>query len=222
MGQRSLLIVGIATVAATVVVAAAAGVIGLSGSSIPRPGGMMGGFLGGGGGNIGIDRATSVARDVASSYPGRGLAVDEVIEFSNGYYASLREKSTGIGAFEILIDRSTGSVTREPGPDMMWNARYGMTGGMMPGGGGMMGGTHTRLGAASVSSSQARDIAQRWLDSNQPGTTASSPDPFYGYYTVDFGKDGRLIGMLSVNSSSGAVWYHSWHGSFVQVKDLGA
>jgi len=65
-------------------------------------------------------------------------------------------------------------------------------------------------------------IAQQWLDANQPGTTARSPDPFYGYYTVDFEKDGRLVGMLSVSGSSGAVWYHSWHGSFVQVRDLGA
>src|SRR5215471_18934948 len=94
----------------------------------------MGGLLRGGSGDIGMDRAVGVAQGVAASYPGGGLAVDEVIEFSNSYYASIREKSTGVGAFEILIDRATGRVTREPGPDMMWNARYGMgTGGMMGG-----------------------------------------------------------------------------------------
>jgi hypothetical protein len=216
MRQRSLLIGGLAAVTAALLVAVTATAIWLSGSSIARPGGMMGSSSGGGSANIGMDRATGVARGVAAAHPGGGLVVDEVIEFSNGYYASIREKSTGIGAFEILIDRTTGQVTREPGPDMMWNTGYGMITG------GMMGGAYTGTGSTSVSSAQARDIAQRWLDANEPGTKAKAPDPFHGYYTVDFEKDGRLVGMLSVNGSSGAVWYHSWHGDFVQVRDLGA
>ena len=216
MRQRSLLIGGLAAVAAALLLAATATAIGLSGSSFARPGGMMGVAGARGTGNIGIDRATSVARGVAASHPGGGLVVDEVIEFSNGYYASIREKSTGIGAFEILIDRATGRVTREPGPDMMWN----ISDGMMTGG--MVGGSYARTGSTSVSSAQARSIAQGWLDANQPGMTANTPDAFHGYYTVDFEKDGRLAGMLSVNGYSGAVWYHSWHGEFVQVRDVGA
>jgi hypothetical protein len=216
MRQRNLLIFGVAAVAAAALLAVAPTAIGLVGSSIARPGPMMGGFLGGGAGNIGIDRAVSIAENAAASYPGGGLAVDEVIEFSNGYYASIREKSTGVGAFEILIDRATGRVTREPGPDMMWNGRYGMMAG------GMMGGAYAGTGVMSVRSAQARDIAQRWLDANQPGSTANQPDPFYGYYTVDFEKGGKLAGMLSVNGTSGAVWFHGWHGSFVEVRDLGA
>jgi hypothetical protein len=220
MRQRNLLIAGIAAVAAAVLVGVAATAIGPANVSFAR-GGMMGRFLSGGSGDIGMDRAVGVAQSVAASQPGSGLAVDEVIEFSNGYYASVREKSTGVGAFEILIDRATGRVTREPGPDMMWNTRYGMMGrGVMSGG--MMGGAYAGAGVMSVSPSQARDIAQRWLDANQPGATASRPDPFYGYYSVDFEKDGKLAGMLSVNGASGAVWFHSWHGSFVQVRDLGA
>jgi hypothetical protein len=222
MRQRNLLIVGVAALAATVLVGVAGVAIGLANSSRAWPGGMMGGLFTAGPGNVGMDRAVSVAQGVAASYPGGGLAVDEVIEFSDGYYASIREKSTGIGAFEILIDPATGHATREPGPDMMWNTRYGMmTGGVT--GGGMMGGrTFARAGAMQVSSQQAQNTAQRWLDANQPGSTARSPDPFYGYYTVDFEKGGKLAGMLSVNGYSGAVWYHSWHGSFVQVRDLGA
>src|SRR5262245_54073715 len=153
MGQRSLLIAGVAAVAAAVIVALSATAIGLAGSSIGWPGGMPGGFLGGGGGNIGMDRAVAAADSAAASYPGGGLAVDEVIEFSNGYYASIREKSTGTGAFEILIDRATGRVASEPGPDMMWNTRYGM----MTGGGIMGGHTVAGAGAMQVSSQQAQD-----------------------------------------------------------------
>jgi hypothetical protein len=180
---------------------------------------MMGGFFGRGtsSGDIGIDQAVKVAQGVAASYPGEGLAVDEVIEFSNNYYASIREKSTGVGAFEILIDKATGQVTQERGPNMMWSTRYGtMSGGIMGGYG------FRATGTMPIPSGQAQGIAQAWLGANQPGASAKSPDSFYGYYTVDFQKGGMLAGMLSVNGYSGAVWYHSWHGGFVLARDLGA
>ena len=217
MNQRRLLIVGVAALAASLLLGVASSANGATGGSI---GGMMGGLFSGGGKNIGMDRAVTIAQGVAGSYSGGGLAVDEVIEFTNNYYASVREKSTGIGAFEILIDKSSGNVMQEP-PSMMWNTRYGM----MPGGmmGGMMGGAgFGNSGPTNVTSDQARQIAQRWLDANQQGDTANAPDAFYGYFTVDFQSGGKLAGMLSVNGYSGQVWYHTWHGSFIQVKDFGA
>ena len=217
MRQRRLLLIGVAAIAASLVLGVAVAANGVNGGSW---GGMMGGLFNGGGQNIGIDKATTVAQGVAGSYSGGGLVVDEVIEFSNNYYASIREKSTGVGAFEILIDKSSGNVMQEPA-SMMWNTRYGM----MPGGmaGGMMGGAaFGSSGPMSVTSDQARGIAQQWLDANRPGVTANSPDAFYGYFTVDFQSGGQLAGMLSINGYSGQVWYHSWHGSFVQVKDFGA
>jgi hypothetical protein len=29
-----------------------------------------------------------------------------------------------------------------------------------------------------------------------------------------------VAGMLSVNGYTGQIWYHTWHGAFVQMKDL--
>ena len=218
MRSRGLLIIGIGAIAASVLLAV--GGIGagrMTGSSIGAPGGMMGHAVGGRSGDIGLDRAVKIAQGVAASYASGDLAADEVMEFSNNYYASIREKATGIGAFEILIDRATGNVTREPGPDMMWNAKYSMMRG------GMMGGTGaTGSGPMPVSTQQAQDIAQRWLDANRGGTNAKAPDSFYGFYTVDFLKTGHVVGMLSVNGYTGQVWFHSWHGSFIQLRDLGA
>lgn len=217
MSQRRLLIVGVVALAASLLLGAACSANEATGGSM---GGMMGGQFSGGGQNIGMDKAVTIAQGVAGSYSGGGLAVDEVIEFSNNYYASIREKSTGVGAFEILIDKSSGNVMQEP-PSMMWNTRYGM----MPGGmmGGMMGGAgFGSSGPTSVTSDQAQQIAQRWLDANQQGDTANAPDAFYGYFTVDFQSAGKLAGMLSVNGYSGQVWYHTWHGSFIQVRDMGA
>jgi hypothetical protein len=217
--RSRLLIFGVSAVAASLLLGVAGIATGrIGGWSTGTPGGMMETvFNVGGAGNIGMDRAVKVAQNVAASYPTAGLAADEVIEFSNNYYASIREKSTGVSAFEVLIDRTTGNVIREPGPDMMWNTKYS------PMGGGMMGGFGSTVsGPMTVTGQQAQDIAQQWLKANQGGASAKTADPFYGFYTVDFERTGKLAGMLSVNGRSGQVWYHSWHGSFIQVRDLGA
>jgi hypothetical protein len=218
MRGRGLLFFGVGAIAASLLLGVAGVASGwMSGSSFGTPGTMMGSVFGGGGRDIGMDRAVTIAQHAATSSSSGGLAADEVIEFSNNYYASIREESTQIGAFEILIDRTNGNVVREPGPDMMWNTKYSvMRGGMMSGYG------LSRSGPMTVTAPQAQDIAQRWLDANQSGTRAKPADPFYGYYTVDFEKAGTLVGMLSVNGYTGQVWYHSWHGGFIQLRDLGA
>jgi len=140
------------------------------------------------------------------------LHVTEVMEFERNYYAIVAEEEADIGAMELLVDKSSGAVTPEPGPNMMWNAEYGMhRGGMM--------GNSLRDGEMLVSPDEARDVAQRWLDDNLPGREAGTPDQFYGYYTLHFLRDGQIEGMLSVRGSTGDVWYHSWHGDFVQMEE---
>jgi hypothetical protein len=120
---------------------------------------------------------------------------------------------------------------------MMWNTKYGMMsrggyGHMMgPNGGGMMGGSSASASARNpqgnitykmdVSPDRARKIADAYLSRASPGTKAEQPERFYGYYTVDTEKDGKTVGMLSVNGYSGEVWYHSWHGPFI-AKQTGA
>ena len=74
---------------------------------------------------ISIRRALEIAEDYASSL-GEGYGVLEVMEFTNNFYAVIVEKETGMGAMEILIDPYSGYVMPEPGPNMMWNAKYGM------------------------------------------------------------------------------------------------
>jgi hypothetical protein len=140
------------------------------------------------------------------------LHVTEVMEFEHNFYAIVAEEDTGIGAMELLVDKASGAVGPEPGPNMMWNAKYGMHGG---GGMGMTGGYAT--GEVTLSAEDAETVAQRWLDANLPGHSAGEADPFYGYYTLHFLKDGELEGMLSVHGSTGDIWYHSWHGDFVAM-----
>ena len=68
-----------------------------------------------------------------------------------------------------------------------------------------------------VTPEQALEYAQQYLDTNYTGATAAAdPVQFYGYYTLDFENDGKVIGMLSVNGYSGQVFLHTWHGTFIE------
>jgi hypothetical protein len=136
------------------------------------------------------------------------LTLDETLQFQQNFYAIVKEKSTGTGAFELLADKQTGVVFPEFGPNMMWNTKYGH-----------MAGWAQQGGQQTVTADRAKDVAQQWLDANQSGSSAGTPDAFYGYHTFHFLKDGKIAGMLSVNAFTGQAWYHTWHGAFVATSE---
>ena len=183
--------------------------------------GMMGGWFGSAptGPTISLAQAQQDAQAYLDRQGNADLRLDEIMEFQGNFYAIVKEHSTGIGAFEVLINKSTGAVMREPGPDMLWNTKYGMLGTTSPMGRWM--GYQPPTGSMTVSADQAKQTAQQWLNSNQPGATTETPDQFYGYYTLHILQNGKVNGMLSVNGYTGQVWYHTWHGAFIQMKDLG-
>ena len=127
----------------------------------------------------------------------RGLHPGEVIQFTDNFYVELKD-STGAATTEVLVDPSSGAVQTEPGPAMMWN-------------------TGSRTG--TVTEAQSRQIATAWLASNRPAESVTSIDAYPGYYTVDTVANGKVTGMLSVNATTGAVWYHTWHGPFIDMED---
>ncbi|MGW2741733.1 hypothetical protein [Streptomyces sp. NPDC001450] len=135
-----------------------------------------------------------------------GLHVGEIMQFSNGYYAELLAPD-GSHATEVLIDPGSGAVQLEFGPAMMWNTGYGM---MHAG---------PRPGTAAIGPDQAVRVADRWLSEHRHGLRAAEPDQFPGYYTLHTLRDGHVVGMLSVNATTGQVWYHTWHGQFIRMQD---
>jgi hypothetical protein len=212
-------------------------------------GGMMGGWSGSGGmmglggrgygfesgslpsdeGTLSLSEAGEAVERYLASFNLPDLAVAEVMEFGANFYAEVEESSTGVHAMELLIDKDTGAVFPEYGPNMMWNTKYGMhsTSGWSRMGGGMMGGMMRGYGTLDpnadmpVSADQAVEYAQRYLDAYAPGKQAADEaDGFYGYYTIHVLSDGQVYGMLSVNGYSGQVWYHNWHGQFVDMLEL--
>lgn len=152
-----------------------------------------------------------------------GLEGAEVMAFTRNDYVAV-EDANGHGAFELISGPRGEWLMPEPGPNMIWNTRYGMMGGLgMMGGStqGMMGGNSApRQGGQRISASRARVIASQWLGKNLPGRRALDPRAFPGYYTIDIGAGAHPVGMLSVNASTGAVWYHTWHGRFLAERDF--
>ena len=68
----------------------------------------------------------------------------------------------------------------------------------------------------TVTPERAVEYAQQYLDADIAGASTEHPIRFYGYYTLDFEKDGKVAGMLSVNGYNGQIFLHTWHGTFIE------
>lgn len=187
-----------------------------------------------------MSQAVQTFKNYLGSLHNSNIALHEVEEYRYNFYASYYEKNSGTFAFQMLIWKSgssymmgmmgytgtAGVAMPEMGPNMMWNTKYHASGGMMSEGmtssGGMMGnygqGTSTSM---TIGGPQARGTAQQYLNHSMPGKMAGDTDTCYGYYNIDVLVNGSTFGMLSVNGYTGQVWYHTWHGDFIQTVTVG-
>ena len=204
------------------------GMMGNNGNMMNKRGpSMMGGY---GYNNVNVppltvDQAKAAAEKYLANLNNSDLKIAEVMIFDNNAYVVVKEISTGNGAFELLVDPASQTAYPEHGANMMWNLKYGsMNNGTMMGANSMMNGWNNQNQApASVSTEmtvtpkQAIQSAQQYLDGNIAGATAATdPIQFYGYYTLDFEKNGKIAGMLSVNGYNGQIILHTWHGTFIE------
>jgi len=158
-----------------------------------------------------------IAERYIASYRLEDLAIEEVMEFDNHYYVEVEEQGSGRYAFEFLIDRYSGAATPEPGPNMMWNLKYGhMSQGMMGiGRGGFFGSANDGTNM-TLSEEDAYEAAQLYLSRSDSDLEADQhAAAYYGYYTLHTLQDGQVVGMLSVNGFTGEVWPHTWHGTYL-------
>jgi hypothetical protein len=209
-------------------------------------GGMMGSY-----GNLNtaepltIDEVETAVTNYLATLNNDNLSLGEIMVFDNHAYAQIMDETSGIGAFEVLVDPVTQNVFPEPGPNMMWNTEYGvmsgdsnfgMMDGMMNGqfGSGMMGNSQYNSGMMSgsmmgtfgyapdaeisITAEEAVNKAQEYLEAYLPGKTADeTADVFPSYYTLHIREDGEVFGMLSVNAYTGQVFLHHWHGEFIEM-----
>lgn len=181
--------------------------------------GMGGGWQTWTGGNtdvLSLEEAQGAIESFLSTYSSdEELHIGEIMIFDNQAYAEVVEESTGIGAFELLVDPSSLYVYPEQGPNMMWNLKYGHMNG------GMMGSGYDEDGIdMPISGEEAIQIASEYLGRSSSNLTIDDhPDQFYGYYTIHTIRDGEVYGMLSVNGYNGQIIIHAWHGEFIEMSD---
>src|SRR3990172_3775851 len=185
-----------------------------------------------------INNAVVTAQNYLTRLNNPDLAIKKAVEYTQNFYIVVYERSTGAGAFELVIDKYTGNVYPENGPSATWNTKYGTANGaygygssygygpgMMGGEGGMMGGyggyggsgyTGVPTTVMPVTSFQAAVYVQQYLNAYLPGTTTGNMTTFYGYYTVEVLSAGKTYGILSINGYNGQAWFHNWHGTFIR------
>lgn len=155
---------------------------------------------------ISQDEARRRAQGFVGRY-GAQVKIRDFMVFAENYYAQVVDAATGAGLAEVLVDRYTGVVQPEPGPDMLWNTRFGMMGGVNQG---------RQVPSAPVRYTQAaaQKLADTFVAGYLPGGKVLEGLPFPGYYTFDYGRK-DIEGMLSVNAFTGEVWVHGWHGVYL-------
>ena len=143
----------------------------MGGGMMGGPGGMMGSMMQMMGGNmlvsggipynpngslVSLDQAGEIAKRYPAAQNNPDIELADLEEWEFNFYVEYKEKSTGTRAFQMLIDKYSGIVSPEMGPNMMWNTKYGMMG--------------TQPGSMTLTKEQAMVSAQQFLDFRLPGT----------------------------------------------------
>lgn len=160
-----------------------------------------------------FDEVKKASEKYLSNLGLKDIKIKEIMEFSNNFYIETVEEDTGFGAMELLFDKTSGAIFPEYGPNMMWNQKYGMMHSII--------GSNQFENNMKIDEAKAIKIANNYLAKLSQNEFAVGEMPkFYGYYTIDtVNKDGTVVGMLSVNGFTGQVWYHNWHGTFMEMKE---
>lgn len=145
------------------------------------------------------DEALRSMQNFSRQY-GSNMEVEDFMIFSGNYYAVLKDQNSSHYTAEVLVDRYSGSAYAEPGPNMMWNTRFGAG----------------RVNAedADYDMTGAERLANDFLTGYLPGAQILESKAMPGYYTFDFGRQ-EIEGMLSVNAHTGQIWVHTWHRSYL-------
>jgi len=131
---------------------------------------------------------------------GSNIEVEDFMVFSGNYYAVLKDPNSSQYIAEVLVDRYSGLAYAEPGPNMMWNTRFGAG--------------RTGTEGAEYDLAEAENLATEFLGGYLPEAQIMESKEMPGYYTFDFGRQ-EIEGMLSVNAYNGQIWVHTWHGSYL-------
>ena len=181
-------------------------------------GGMMHGYRAGSNRNIDYslsalgmteEEVKNLAFELVDRQFGSDYQISDIFIFNDSpYYISVVEKDSDQGVFELLFDPYRKVIYPEYGPNMMWNTESGMTNMM---------GWGAPLEENKLSRQKALEIAEKFGEVNN-FMVEDEGHQFPGYYTFHTADiNDNTTGMLSVNSYTGEVWYHNWHGDLAKL-----
>src|SRR5665647_614378 len=150
------------------------GMMGNTGYNYSSGSGMMGNMMAvyyPGAKPITQDEALRSMESLARQYYGSNVEVEDFMAFSSNYYAVLKDANSSQDIAEVLVDRYSGSVYPESGPNMMWNTRYGAG--------------RTQAGSAGYDLTGAKKLAEDFLTGYLPGVRIMESKQIPGYYTFD-------------------------------------
>ncbi|HII81394.1 MAG TPA: peptidase M4, partial [Methanosarcina sp.] len=131
---------------------------------------------------------------------GPEIEIEDLMAFSSNYYGVVKDAKNDQYIAEVVVDRYSGSAYPEPGPNMMWNTRYGAG--------------RAQAEGVSYDLAGSKKLAGEFLTGYLPEAQIMESHEMPGYYTFDFGRQ-EIEGMLSVNAYSGQIWVHTWHGPYL-------
>jgi hypothetical protein len=145
------------------------------------------------------DEAIKTMQSFAQQY-GPNMEVEDFMTFSSNYYGVIKDTNSSQDLAEVLVDRYSGYAYPEPGPNMMWNTRYGAG--------------RVQEEGVTYDLAGSKKLAEEFLTGYLPEAQIMESHEMPGYCTFDFGRK-DIEGMLSVNAYSGQIWVHTWHGSYL-------
>lgn len=77
---------------------------------------------------ISTTEAQTLAQNYLLQLGNPDLAVKGIDEYAQNFYITVYERSTNAGAFNLIIDKSTGILSPETGPNISWNTKYAANG----------------------------------------------------------------------------------------------
>jgi len=126
------------------------------------------------------------------------LSISELWEYGSVYKAELVD-TNGAKAFDLVVDKFTGTVSPEMGMSMMLNASYGRSL-YRPASFGV---------TLTLTPQQATDIAQAFVVKNALGYALDAPETYPGYYKFH-STTGTGFGMdIMVNGYNGRIWLNT-------------
>jgi hypothetical protein len=156
--------------------------------------------------SLGMSITRNKAIEIINSYLAKtrndDLYIQVIYEYNTHYEVELKEMETHRGAFELLVDKFNGRVFPEPGPNLVWNGKYGVNANYF--------GVQSPM---SITVNEALKLVGEFVRRTSPGMRVQGDvSDYYGYYEFHVTMEDTLVLEINVNGFNGQIWVENWHG----------